>query len=704
MIHLLAQWSNALAAALFAALALWQARRDISSPGNKALFAAFVITAATALIAAMLPPDRGATALTSGDVTLAQVRHLGWLGFLYLLWRTGGRSERSVTVGFLYLVVATLFMLLAMAPMLAVPMQTNEGFLLPFVLVNALLHILSIVGALVLVHNLYSAGSADARDTMRLPLIGIAAIWIYDLNLYTIAYLSRSWPTELFALQGLALALSAPLFAFSIMQNRNFSFSLSRSATFQSVSLFTIGGYLVGMVLISAALEFIGGEQARIVQIGFVFAATMIALVLAPSPRFRAWFRVKVAKHFFQHRYDYRSEWLRFTDILGQPGDDAQALNVRVVQAIADIVESPSGVLLVPNQHGALLPKAEWNWPLASPPPMAGASTLTTHLELSGRVIDCDKLRQSNINVDHEDELDLIPEWILNEDQIWSLVPLLHFGRLAGVIVLTRPYLSRTLDWEDFDLLRTAGRQVASYLAEARGQDELAEARRFDEFNRRFAFIMHDIKNLVSQLTLLTRNAERHADNPDFRADMIETLKNSTARMNALLARLSQHNKGRREEPSAMLIADVARRVVAAKKSAHPVVTTGDFSVRAIADPARLEQALLHLVQNAIEASAPLEPVTIRLQQWCNEALIEVIDRGVGMSASFIHDQLFKPFTSTKEGGFGIGTFEARAEILSMGGTLDVHSEEGMGTTFSISLPIASEHSSSVIEARELAA
>jgi putative PEP-CTERM system histidine kinase len=520
--------------------------------------------------------------------------------------------------------------------------------------------------------------------------------------------LSRSWPTELFALQGLALALSAPLFAFSVMQNRNFSFSLSRSATFQSVSLFTMGGYLVGMVLITSALEFIGGERARIAQIGFVFTATMIALVLAPAPRFRAWFRVKVSKHFFQHRYDYRSEWLRFTDTLGQPGDDAEALNVRVVQAIADIVESPSGVLLVPDAQSALLPKAHWNWSLESPPSMAGAAPLTHYLEQSGRVIDCDTLRRSNMDAADEDELDLVPQWIMDEEQIWSLVPLVHFGQLAGVIVLTRPYLSRTLDWEDFDLLRTAGRQVASYLAEARGQDELAEARRFDEFNRRFAFIMHDVKNLVSQLTLLTRNAERHADNPEFRADMIETLRNSTARMNALLARLSQHNKGRREEPVAMVVGDVARRVVAAKKNAHPVVATGDFMMQAIADPARLEQALGHLVQNAIEASPALEPVTIRLQHSCNEALIEVIDKGSGMSAAFIHDQLFKPFTSTKEGGFGIGTFEARAEILSMGGTLDVRSEQGVGTTFSIHLPLAGELTNPTInptiEARELAA
>ncbi|WP_204279985.1 hypothetical protein, partial [Raoultella ornithinolytica] len=91
--------------------------------------------------------------------------------------------------------------------------------------------------------------------------------------------------------------------------------------------------------------------------------------------------------------------------------------------------------------------------------------------------------------------------------EAWVIVPLPHLAELAGAILLARPPLDRALDWEDFDLLKVAGRQVASYLAEARAQDALAEAQRFDEFNRRFAFILHDIKNLVSQLTLTARNS-----------------------------------------------------------------------------------------------------------------------------------------------------------------------------------------------------
>src|SRR5690606_19382205 len=114
-------------------------------------------------------------------------------------------------------------------------------------------------------------------------------------------------------------------------------------------------------------------------------------------------------------------------------------------------------------------------------------------------------------------------------------------SRLLGVVVLARPAFARTLDWEDFDLLRVIGRQLASYLAEQASQDALGEAQRFDEFNRRIAFVMHDIKNLASQLSLLARNAEKHAEKPEFRADMLLTLKKSSEKLNALLARLGRY-------------------------------------------------------------------------------------------------------------------------------------------------------------------
>src|SRR6185437_950120 len=122
------------------------------------------------------------------------------------------------------------------------------------------------------------------------------------------------------------------------------------------------------------------------------------------------------------------------------------------------------------------------------------------------------------------------------------------------------------LDWEDFDLLRTAGTQAASSLSEAVGQEALGQAQRFEEFNRRFAFILHDIKNLVSQLSLVARNAERHADKPEFRADMVATLQSSVGKMNELLARLAPHSPARVQRIEAQPLRPILTAAIAAKR------------------------------------------------------------------------------------------------------------------------------------------
>ena len=201
---------------------------------------------------------------------------------------------------------------------------------------------------------------------------------------------------------------------------------------------------------------------------------------------------------------------------------------------------------------------------------------------------------------------------------------------------------------------------------------------------------MHDVKNLVSQLSLLARNAERHADNPDFRADMVLTLKESVGKMNDMLARLSQHNKGRAEEPRPMALREVAEQVARTRSRQHEISVTGD-APPVMADPARVEQIVTHLLQNAIDASEPQSSVEMRLSADDQGASLAVIDQGRGMTAEFIRRELFKPFSSSKAGGFGIGAFEARALAQAMDGRIDVESKPGVGSRFTLRLPLAQQ-------------
>jgi putative PEP-CTERM system histidine kinase len=472
----------------------------------------------------------------------------------------------------------------------------------------------------------------------------------------------------------------------AMAKDRQQAFRPSRSFAFQSFSLLLIGAYLLVLVVAFQGLAAIGGDFVRLAQIVFLAIASALALIVLPSPRLRGWLRVTAAKHLFQHRYDYREEWLRFTRTMGRAGPGAPPLPERVAQAVADVTDSPGGLLLTPVEEGGLTLQARWQWPQPQVPAQALDEAAAKFFAEAEFILDLDEWRREKADGVPDAA---VPSWIAEEPAAWAMVPLLHYERLVGVVVLARPAHTRTLDWEDFDLLRVVGRQLASYLAEQASQDALGEAQRFDEFNRRIAFVMHDIKNLASQLALLARNAEKHADKAEFRADMLVTLRNSSDKLNALLARLGRYGAQGHETVHAVPLAPLLRQVAAQYVGRHEVSLIDATECSVQAQPEALEQALVHLVQNAVEASGEHQPVLLQARREGNEAVIEVTDSGPGMPAEFVRSRLFKPFHSSKPGGFGIGAFEARELVRAMGGRLEVESHEGLGSRFAVRLPLA---------------
>ncbi|MEA3065328.1 MAG: hypothetical protein QOJ27_1780 [Sphingomonadales bacterium] len=676
MIVLLGFWTHALAALLYGALALWQLRRWNENGGSRRLVAAFAVTSAWAIFVAF----QGPYSLGAGIAEAA--RNFAFLGFMYAIVGPAADERGQPGVKLVYTVVAAV---IGLQLTLAGVMPQFAGHAVLHAALASTVQVIGLTiaaGSLVLVHNLYGQAAHESRWGLRLPTIALAGMWAYDLHLYTVAWLTRAPVEDLYAMRGAILSMLVPLFALASRRSSGWRMQLSRAATFQSLSLIAILGYLILMMTASRALEAVGGNWVRIGQIGLVFAITVAAVILLPSGRMRAWSRVIVAKHFFEHRYDYREEWLRFTRTVG--GD--APLGERIIKAIADIAESPAGLLLVP-EGGRLSVAARWNWHDEVPEASREDSVLIGFLEKSGHVLDFPGLRPGLLRADGVEVP--VPEALVALDALWAGVPLIHGDRLVGLVLLEHSLVRRPLDWEDFDLFRTVGIQAASYLAEARTQDALADARRFDEFNRRFAFIIHDVKNLVSQLSLVIRNAERHADKPEFREDMIATLHSSVKKMNDLLARLHRGNNDVEAEPvRAIPLGQAVATVAEVKRRVHPVRLEGDRAVAAVADPVRLEQALGHLVQNAIDASPAGEPVLIRCGARGGEAAIEISDRGSGMSADFIRTRLFQPFASTKESGFGVGAFEARSLVAAMGGRIEVDSRVGEGSRFTVFLPL----------------
>ena len=669
-------WSHALAAALFAALALWRLGDAARQPGKRLLAGAFAVTACWAWLSAV---TRGALIVSYAE----SARNLLWISTLYSLSAAGREREHGLKL--VYGAVAAVIGLQLISATLVLLSPSDA-----LTQTRLLLRLTTAAGALVLVHNVYGQAAPASRSHIRLAMLGLALIWLYDLNLYTILYLGSATGGRLLEFRGLAVALSAPLFALATRDESGWRVKLSRAATFQSLSLLAICAYFALMAIVATALRGSGVDWSAVLMIAVLAIMTVGAMVLLPSARARGWMKVKLAKHLFEHRYDYRAEWLRFTETLGRAGPDAPPLAERIVKAFADVIDAPGGLLLVGDYGGSLAVSANWNWPGANPPAahLQDSTRFWAGLEASGRIVEFEALRNGWANA--RDKAIAVPGWMVEDKSAWAGVPLLHQQRLIGFVILAAPEYRRPLDWEDFDLLRTAGNQAASSLAEAMGQEALANAQRFEEFNRRFAFILHDIKNLVSQLSLVARNAERHADKPEFRADMVATLQSSVGKMNELLTRLSPQSSARVQRIGAQPLRPILAEAIAAKRRDREVQLLGDASLCALVDAAALEQAVGHLLMNALDASSGT-PVTVRVGSDgdSDSVTVAIADKGIGMDGDFIRNRLFQPFASTKPGGFGIGAFEAQSLITAMGGQISVDSRQGHGTTFTISLPAA---------------
>ncbi|QPC99844.1 XrtA/PEP-CTERM system histidine kinase PrsK [Qipengyuania soli] len=668
-------------AIICAIAAVWVGSRGDPNRSDRApAIAALALTANWCFAAASFEPSNFMVELTE------IARNLGWLFVLFRHFANDGRDE-SLRIVRPAMVALGFVEILHFALLLLAKRYSFTPEIASLVFETAVLfRIMVAIGALVLVHNLYIGASVASRSLLRWNAAALAGLWAFDLNYYTVSYIIGAVPGQIAAVRGLAAGIVAVPFAFGFARAAaGLEFRPSRAVTFRFLSLLVIGAYLVMMVAVARWLDLLTGDLARLAQVGLVIAAGALALIWLPSQRMRGWLRVTAIKHLFKHRYDYRAEWIRFTHTIGRTGFDETSLQERAVKALADITDSPSGLLLVPDETGALQIAAKWRWHGDEIPAPAAPAALSAILEREELILDLDEVRDGK---DHYGERDAVPQWLRDDRRVWAAVPLLHFDRLVGLAVLSRPPAMRKLDWEDFDLLTVVGRQLASYLAEESGQAALLEAGRFDEFNRRMAFVMHDIKNLSSQMSLLLRNAEKHADKPEFRKDMLVTLRNSADKLNALLARLARYGPKDTAKAEPFDMAVVARTLQKRFAHLHTVSLLRVESALVTGDSEALEQALVHLVQNAIDASDNDSAVALEVYSDGVCGKINVIDNGRGMSPQFLRNGLFKPFVSSKDGGFGIGAFEAREMVRAMGGRLDVESREGIGSRFTVALPL----------------
>jgi putative PEP-CTERM system histidine kinase len=618
-----------------------------------------------------------APALWSAQLLADALRIGGWLLFVVMVLGSAGAATRW---GSALLLFAAASWFVPAAPPTAEFTPLAAPSRLPFGLMLGVA-----VAGLVLTEQVFRRALEQARWSVKPLCLGLGGGFVFDLYLYADALLFGRLDPDIWAARGFAQALVIPFIAVATARNKDWTIdiALSRGVVFHSTAFLASGVYLLAVAAAGYYVRYFGGSWGKTFQVGFIFAALLLLGWLFSSGTLRSKLKVFINKNFFSYRYDYRAEWLRFTQLLSARDANVSAAQ-RSIEALANLVESPAGALWLHDGDAPFRQAARWNLPEIRAPEPAERS-LASFLRATGWVVD---LREFRRQASRYPGLEL-PGWVESLPSAWLIVPIFAQDELLGFVVLATPRASIEVNWEVRDLLKTAARQVGSFLAQIQASEALLEARKFDAFNKMTAFVVHDLKNLVAQLSLLLKNAERHRQHPRFQADMLSTVKHVAERMNKLLVQLSSGERGE-ENLRPIHLGRLLERIAAAKANGRRNIevhaNAGD--VVTFGYEQRFERVIGHLVENAIDATRDGGGIRLAVFAESSNAVVEVVDSGCGMSEEFLRQRFLRPFQTTKASGMGIGAYETSQYVKEMGGSIEADSRPGAGTRIKVILPL----------------
>ena len=347
--------------------------------------------------------------------------------------------------------------------------------------------------------------------------LGLAAFLLYDLYLFSYALLFGKLDAEIWRARGAVNGAAAIFLAFGLLavssQNspRQNRVAISRPLAFYTTGLTTAGFFLALMAAGGYYIKIYGGNWGTVIQVTLIFSALISIAVVFLSDAARANLSVFIDKHFFVHKYDYRSQWLSLIHHLTATPDIDEDPHHKALRAITDVVKCKGGMLWMDNQFGRFIPVATLNMDYPA-----------KEFEEDSDSPFCNILREQewvfSPSAAKEHELsnfnEHLPGWAKEIEDLWLIIPMLVDSNLIGFVLLSSPPSEFELGWEDLDLFKTVGREVASYISRNEAAELLAQSKQFDAFNKLSAFVMHDLKNLIAQQALVVENAAKHKENP----------------------------------------------------------------------------------------------------------------------------------------------------------------------------------------------
>ena len=556
-------------------------------------------------------------------------------------------------------------------------------------------HIFWMLTSIAILMNLertFRHSSGHIRWQTKFIFIGAAGIFGIRLFTQSQVILFQGIDTGLFVVNLGALLLADVFILRSLFRGKPMSVSiqLSHQFLYTSFTIIIVGIYFIAMGVVTwISMHFEWLQNINLII--FLIFVTIVALaVILLSDRLRMRRKRFISRHLMRPYYDYQKIWENFTD------RTASITNTRdLCQAVVSMVSETLEILsvtiwLVDEKEEKLI---------------FGGSTAYTEEQIrdlnffpkggtdliramSNQSMPVDLKKQDDNWVE---DLTRTYEMETKESRIRYCVPLIAAHQLIGIMTLSEKVFYESLTFEESDLIKTISDQAASSLLNIRLSESLRQSKELEAFQTMSAFFMHDLKNLASKLSLVTQNLPQHIDNPEFRTDALKTISQSVVKINNMSSRLALLNTKVDLVLQETSLNDlIAIAVIDAGKFAKTAITQHlDSSLPKLPiDQDQFYKVLENLLMNAYDAAGADGQITISSGLQDHWVWISISDNGCGMSKDFIEHKLFRPFQTTKKQGMGIGLYHCKTIVDAHGGKLNVESEEGIGTTFRILLPI----------------
>jgi putative PEP-CTERM system histidine kinase len=551
-----------------------------------------------------------------------------------------------------------------------------------------------------LVEQIWRNSPSFGRSSIKYICIGVATIFAFDFFMYADALLFGQVADAFWNARGFVNALLTPLFAVNVINTRKqpVDFQLSRSAVFHAGTLIFAGGYLLFLALGGYYVRVVGGDWGDALQVLFFTISLVFLVTLLLSRRIRSKLMVLISQNFFDYKYDYREEWLKMTRELADLSDEPP-LPERVIRMLAGLVESNAGAIWLIGEQDAYILKAAVNLSTPKYTMIDSDAELVRFFQDREWIVDLHEYKTDPVSYN----LLEIPDAIAKTPDGWLIIPLYLGNELYGMALVGNPYARVELNWENFDLIKVVARQTTNLLAQADAQNRLSRAMQFEAVSKASAFMVHDLKTVIAQLSLLVKNAPKHRNNPAFIDDMINTTEHAVRKMSNLVDHIRKPATEDDSKQTPINLTRLVEELITHHQHRLPAPhlegTTPEVMIRA--DSEQLRNVLGHLIQNAQDATPPDGEIVLNLKIAKGNVVLFIQDTGSGMTEEFISGQLFKPFESTKGlTGMGIGAYQAREYVQRIGGNIDVTSEPGLGSCFSVRIPLAEPKLTPFPEAR----